>query len=81
MNTNKPRCRFPDRIAGIDFVPIGREPLQPLKCECCYSIVERILSLTRVISWLLRASLLVWAPDAALRQKILVSNPARLYGF
>jgi predicted TIM-barrel fold metal-dependent hydrolase len=23
----------------------------------------------------------VWAPDAAIRQKILVDNPARLYGF
>jgi predicted TIM-barrel fold metal-dependent hydrolase len=23
----------------------------------------------------------VWAPDAAVRQKILVDNPARLYGF
>jgi predicted TIM-barrel fold metal-dependent hydrolase len=25
--------------------------------------------------------LAVWAPDAAIRQKILVGNPARLYGF
>jgi predicted TIM-barrel fold metal-dependent hydrolase len=25
--------------------------------------------------------LAVWAPDAAIRQKILVDNPARLYGF
>ena len=25
--------------------------------------------------------LAVWAPDAAIRQKILVTNPARLYGF
>jgi predicted TIM-barrel fold metal-dependent hydrolase len=23
----------------------------------------------------------VWAPDAAVRRKILVDNPARLYGF
>jgi predicted TIM-barrel fold metal-dependent hydrolase len=23
----------------------------------------------------------VWAPDAAIRKKILVDNPARLYGF
>jgi predicted TIM-barrel fold metal-dependent hydrolase len=23
----------------------------------------------------------VWAPDAAVRKKILVDNPARLYGF
>jgi hypothetical protein len=23
----------------------------------------------------------VWAPDAAIREKILVTNPARLYGF
>jgi predicted TIM-barrel fold metal-dependent hydrolase len=25
--------------------------------------------------------LAVWAPDAAIRRKILVDNPARLYGF
>jgi predicted TIM-barrel fold metal-dependent hydrolase len=25
--------------------------------------------------------LAVWAPDAAIRKKILVDNPARLYGF
>jgi predicted TIM-barrel fold metal-dependent hydrolase len=25
--------------------------------------------------------LAVWAPDAAVRKKILVDNPARLYGF
>ena len=25
--------------------------------------------------------LAVWTPDAAIRQKILVANPARLYGF
>jgi len=23
----------------------------------------------------------IWAPDAAIREKILVANPARLYGF
>ena len=23
----------------------------------------------------------MWAPDAAIREKILVANPARLYGF
>jgi predicted TIM-barrel fold metal-dependent hydrolase len=25
--------------------------------------------------------LAIWAPDAAVRKKILVDNPARLYGF
>jgi predicted TIM-barrel fold metal-dependent hydrolase len=25
--------------------------------------------------------LVVWAPDAAMRKKILVENPVRLYGF
>jgi predicted TIM-barrel fold metal-dependent hydrolase len=27
------------------------------------------------------SQLLKWAPDAATRQKLLVDNPARLYGF
>jgi predicted TIM-barrel fold metal-dependent hydrolase len=31
-------------------------------------------------AWLFN-QLAVWAPDAAVRKKILVENPARLYGF
>jgi predicted TIM-barrel fold metal-dependent hydrolase len=37
--------------------------------------------LLQIDDGLLLNQLLVWAPDPAVREKILVDNPARLYGF
>jgi predicted TIM-barrel fold metal-dependent hydrolase len=40
-----------------------------------------IMRLYHVDDGILLNQLAVWAPDASLRKKILVDNPARLYGF
>jgi len=64
----------PDRIVwGSDWphpagTPPGRKPTE-------------LTMLTQIDDGLLLDQLPVWAPDAAVRKKILVDNPARLYGF
>ena len=42
---------------------------------------ERVTPLWQVDDGLVLNQLPLWAPDAATRRKILVGNPARLYGF
>jgi len=65
-----------DRIIwGTDWphpdtvVPPGKTPL------------DYVVPLYQIDDGRLLNQLAVWAPDAAIRQKILVDNPARLYGF
>ena len=40
-----------------------------------------VTPLLQIDDGLLLNQLLLWAPDAAIREKILLTNPARLYGF
>ena len=65
----------PDRIVwGTDWphpdsvTPSGRKPTD-------------VTPLFQIDDGRLLNQLPVWAPDAAIREKILVANPARLYGF
>jgi predicted TIM-barrel fold metal-dependent hydrolase len=64
----------PDRIVwGSDWphpraTPEGHQPTE-------------LTTLTQVDDAVILNQLPVWAPDAAVRKKILVDNPARLYGF
>jgi predicted TIM-barrel fold metal-dependent hydrolase len=65
----------PDRVLwGTDWphpnsvTPPGRKPTE-------------VTPLFQIDDGRLMNQLAVWAPDAALRKKILVDNPARLYGF
>ena len=43
--------------------------------------ISDVTPLFQIDDGLLLNQLAIWSPDAAVRQKILVSNPARLYGF
>ena len=65
----------PDRVVwGTDwphpsgFTPPGRKPTD-------------VTPLLQIDDGRLLNQLVVWAPDPAIRKKILVTNPARLYGF
>ena len=67
--------RAPERIVwGTDWphpdsvTPPGRQPTE-------------VTPLFQIDDGRLLNQLAVWAPDAAIRKKILADNPARLYGF
>jgi predicted TIM-barrel fold metal-dependent hydrolase len=65
----------PDRIVwGTDWPHPNSAPTQGRK-------VTDVASLFQIDDGHLLNMLAVWAPDAAIRRKILVDNPARLYGF
>ena len=58
-----------DRLAASEFGCRARQPLSEISTPF------------PIDDGLLLNQLPKWAPDAAVRRKILVENPARLYGF
>jgi len=65
----------PERIVwGTDWPHPNSDPLPG------YGAMD-VRPYTRIDDGRLLNQLPVWAPDAATRKKILVDNPARLYGF